>query len=316
MRLFQECHLSIAILYEKEHDYLKAEEHYTAVESSSVLPQLANCQYKMAVCYEKGKGVWKNEEEALEYYNRARTNGSIAASLCLLHKKYRPGYTADDYEKIEFDLIELIKLGSGDAYYEAGLLLFDPAYRNYYRQRLHGSAQAFFREAVDFGNVKAGFYLADLLLKENSNEPIIINLLESAIAINMPQAKYALAKLYNEGIIVPNNKLKAKLLFEEVLKYVSNADLSDGEAQYLYARLYFDGCAIERDTKKYMERLRLSAYYDYAIAIDELSSLYREGSIVSQSDDFFKAYIEKWGKERSCNTDNDDIEAYSKFSEK
>lgn len=245
-------------------------------------------QFNLGLCFEYGKGVSKDEADAVDLYRAASQQGLAAAQFQLA--KF---YAKDGAEQNWAEVVRLLKLavkqGHRDAHYALGL-----CYENGLGRKKNGQKAAWlYSFAAERGHKKAQeksllpwvqfhrgfFYEHGMGVKQDLERAA--NLYELAASLGHPEATYRLGLYHEEGRGVPQDKAKAVvqyLLAASRGSESARAKLNTPWVQYELAMDYFRK-NIQADHQRAFELLKLAASQGYAPAQRELGKCYERNVV-------------------------------------
>ncbi len=244
----------------------------------------ANAQFELAVCYETGKGVFKNGHLAIYWYEKAARCG-IAAAQYELGKQYENGcvVTKDDYDA-NYWYRKAAENGNAAAQYKQGL---------HFENNENGQINPYqsfewFKKAAEQGYVLAQLKLGKYYEKgigterniekaincykeaaEKGNNDALNNLAMCWVSdietnFNSEEALYYYKKASEDGqkqirerVLSDFQKFNTQDDYIEWLKFA--AELGDANAQYQLGIKYYTGSGIERNKKQAYEWIAKAA---------------------------------------------------------
>ncbi len=277
-----------------------------------------SAQFNLAICYDQGLGIEKNQLEAFKWYQKAARANIIQAkfNLAMYYKDGTEFKTDSGIVLLNQDLPRTIKLLNETA--SSG---FAPAKRELAKLYLEGEGVdkninksiGLFEEAAKGNDPEAMSLLAQYLIeKESDDKEKIVFLLKEAAKHNIPRALETLGSYYECGLHVPQDKhlafsyykkaaeLDSTAAQKKLADYYSNGnivDLNIWEAKYWYKKAaekndpyslfmlgtYADQGIAEPINKKLAARYFMrSAKFDFPKAQYNLATYYAKGEGVSK----------------------------------
>ena len=234
-----------------------------------------DAQIRLARCYEEGIGVCQNENEAMEWYEKASSNGNIIATQKYLKLKYRE----EEYKNVIRYRAELLK--AADKGNPNSQFLLGEWFRIHNRQ-LKYSKEAFvwYSKAAKKNHGDAMLKLAECY-ENGFGVPIdnieAIKWYKKAAKSGNKIACIKLAESYLHGNLVNKDTLEAIKWFEQAKISISGDDLcSIGYA-------YEVGDNIHMNKKKAIEYYLQAAEKGNANALYKLGVCYENGIGVSKN---------------------------------
>jgi TPR repeat protein len=202
-------------------------------------------QFALGILFQEGKGMSKNVQVAMNWYQRAAVNGHVPSqyNLALL--------MLEDASTVEKG-IEWLKMAANGGGDKAMLSLGNLYLSGQGVKADPGEARNWLENAAKLGNVDASFRLGLLhdseLLKEGADKALGLRLMEETASKNHLPAVLYLAQKYRAGAGVEKSLATAEKWYRVA------ADLNSGEGQMGLGELYELGEGVEQD---YAEALRL-----------------------------------------------------------
>lgn len=276
-------------------------------------------QYSLAALYYRGQGVEQDYELAFDLYQRSAAQenpyahyevakmfqaGIGTAKDGLLAKEHfckafigfviMEGNSHDD--KLQYRIGQMFYTGTGT-------------------EKDMNLAAGYFEQAAKLGNVHAQYMLGKVWLETGMKAPEqAMAWIEKAADSEDASARYALAKIYQEGIYVTKDIGRAVQLFELAAKqdhdyaacqlgklYLNEPEIKDIEkaihwltvssdlgnqyAQYSLAKLYQSGAEVPVDISKAIGLFTLSARQGNEFAAYQLGKLYLSGEAIPKDID-------------------------------
>lgn len=197
------------ILYAKEKNYVEAVKNFLkAAEQGN-----AEAQYILGFCYEIGQGVPQDYEEAVKWYRLAAEQGNADA-------KWQLGCCYERGYGVPKDIDEALKWYRLAA--EQGVFIYQYALGRSFEAGDDGFPQDY-KEAVMW-YLKASVYIADPKASKHEiwyrklPEYLQRYRIDGIGNVNVSSALYVLAKCYEEGRGVPQDKEEAERLYIQAAK--------------------------------------------------------------------------------------------------
>ena len=198
------------ILYAKEQNYVEAVKNFLkAAEQGN-----AEAQYVLGFCYEMGQGVSQDYEEAVRWYRLAAEQGNVDA-------KWQLGCCYERGYGVPKDIDEALKWYRLAA--EQGVFIYQYALAGSFEAGDDGFPQDY-EEAVMW-YLKASVYIENPMASKHEiwyrklPEYLQRYRIDGIENVNVPSALYALAKCYEEGRGVPQDKEEAEGLYIQAAKH-------------------------------------------------------------------------------------------------
>jgi TPR repeat protein len=207
-----------------------------------------SAMYFVAVSYEEGKVVQKNNESANKWYrnmiSKTETAGKSPDDIGLLGFLYEMGKGVDrDFDKAFSFYSKATELGSSVAMTRLGLLYS----RSDWQKKDDVQAVRLFKQAADLGDAAAKDFLGQMLVRGRGiqkDEPQAFLLFNEAASSGLAQAQYDLGLCYVEGRGTKIDVSKGL----EFLKMASSSGSSQADI-YLGQKYQF-GAGVQADKKK------------------------------------------------------------------
>lgn len=253
----------------------------------------AKGMYDLALCYQKGEGVDKNEKKAFQLLLRASDKGYDEAKFQLAECYYFGKGTKLDWERAYELYIETASHGNRKAQFMVG----------YYLMRNHGNS--FFSTVSERNTIKAfgwfmksaeqGYHPAQRRIGtffESGTDPCVRNLEKAkfwylkAAEQGNERALFALGRIYANGIdeITPD-------YFKAFEYYLMSAKKGLSVAQYRTGVSYLYGKGVARNTEEAKKWLELAAKQHHRMAEIMLDAMDNDSS-EEQTDPMEASYRE------------------------
>lgn len=240
----------------------------------------AKGMYDLALCYQKGEGVDKNEKKAFQLLLRASDKGYDEAKFQLAECYYFGKGTKLDWERAYELYIETASHGNRKAQFMVG----------YYLMRNHGNS--FFSTVSERNTIKAfgwfmksaeqGYHPAQRRIGtffESGTDPCVRNLEKAefwylkAAEQGNERALFALGRIYANGIdeITPD-------YFKAFKYYLMSAEKGLSVAQYRTGVSYLYGKGVAKNTEEAKKWLELAAKQHHRMAEIMLDAMDNECS--------------------------------------
>ena len=246
--------------------------------------------------YEEGKGVSRNESQAIFWYEKAANAGDATAMFLLgsLWFNRPPANDGENYKKSFKWFKKSAEKGNADSMEMLGL-----SYRRGKGVPVDSQKAIYwYKKAIDAGKKDAEKNLAeykdellqieedslngdDLLKRARSvmnfgNYKVALRCYEKSAARNNTEAMFELAKIYEEGNITPTNSDKAFKL------YLKAAESGISSAMVKVANCYAVGQNVEKNFSQALEWYKKAADSNNVEAMVKLATEYECGENVTQ----------------------------------
>jgi len=218
----------------------------------------AKAQYELGSCYERGKGVERNHEQAVEWFSRAA------------EQDFGPAKATISKFKDVARMRELAELGDAISQYQLGKYYFTSA-DSYVKRRVHldeaaesfGKAAEWLGKAAEQGHAEAQYYLGCLYGRGRGVEK------------DLERAFELFGKAAGQGDEHARKALEEKSKFEaDFADLRERAEKGDAEAQYNLGMAYKSGetfvfswgYPIDKDPERGVEWLRRAAEQGHELA--------------------------------------------------
>ncbi|MBO5122781.1 MAG: sel1 repeat family protein, partial [Oscillospiraceae bacterium] len=229
-------------------EYTQAVQHFrTAAEQGNRF-----AQYNLALCYEQGEGVEKNQSEAVRWYRAAAEQGDAKAQLNLARYYFKGEGVEQDLDaailwaeraceqesEVAAKLLELLKAAKEHPF-DLGVACFE---KNDYKK-----AVLYFRIAAQQGDANAQFNLALCYsqgqgVEQDQSEAA--RWYRKAAEQGDAKAQFLLARHYENGNGVEQN-------YQEAFHwYHKAAEQGDVNAQFILTQFYVEGRGVEQSLEK------------------------------------------------------------------
>jgi TPR repeat protein len=288
--------------FQKGLDAHRKEDYATAFREWMPLAEQgdARAQYFVGGLYSFGRGVERNDKQAM-YWTRKSAENGYANAIYSIAEQYQLGFRVDKdinesirwYEKLanKNDVKAQIKLGF---LYEDKLEDFEAA-ANWYKKAIeqaddntmynslgydfeeqNGKGFALYRLGLLYENVALRYLTSNLKRVPLDNSEAVKNY-KKAAELGIEDAVSQLAWLHNFGPIELRNYKEAAKWY---LKLVNKGDYF---AEYQLGILYEEGKGLVQDYKKAFDLYSSSSAKDSILADYRLAKLYKEGNGVAQN---------------------------------
>jgi len=227
----------------------------------------AEALYNLAVRYQSGKGgVSQDYEKALELYKLAANQYNFLKAQTFLSKAYRIGIP-DFIEKNQKDAIKYCKMAANSGDVNSQIVA-----ASYYREVEIDSSKAihYFTLAAKKGSLEAIFRLG-FIYQASNNEAKAFELYQYAAKKGHPAATYHLGLCYKYGKGVAIDEKKAFETFQ------LGADKLNPECQTSLGLCYQMGVGVDKDEKKAVELYQLAVKKNLSYAQRNLALCYKNG---------------------------------------
>ena len=253
------------------------------------------CAFWLGCIYEFGKGVEKNDVQAVHWYQVAVNLGETQACYNLAQAYWwgRPGVEQDKTKALMY-YSKSAESGDANAQFQMGYALF----KGEGIEKDVEKGLLWFEKAADQNHEIAQYNLGRYYLF-NAPPDIIdrdagFKYMESSAKSGYTDAEVTMGYLYSEGIGVEKNFETSKLWFEKA------AYKGDKVALYNLGSLYYHGGdGIEIDYKKAFDLCLKSAQMGYTPAEERLSYLYANGEGVPKNRNEAKRWFDRAKKEKT-----------------
>ena len=237
----------------------------------------AEAQYKLGVCYEKGRGVDMNMEKAVEWYRKSAEQGQAKAqyNLALCYEKGKGVEKNDEqakqlYKKAVLNLKDAAEQGDDEAQRLIGLCYeFGRG-----EEKNMEKAVEWYRKSAEQENAGAQ---RNLGLCYEFGRGVEKNM-EKAVEWYRKAAEQGYAEAqYNLGVCYYNGTGVAQDYKQAVEWWRKAADQGNANAQSNLGVCYEKGLGVEKDMKKAVELYRKSADQGDALAQVNLGVCYEKG---------------------------------------
>ena len=242
----------------------------------------AEAQYKLGVCYEKGRGVDMNMEKAVEWYRKSAEQGQAKAqyNLALCYEKGKGVEKNDEqakqlYKKAVLNLKDAAEQGDDEAQILIGLCYeFGRG-----EEKNMEKAVEWYRKSAEQGNATAQCNLGNCYY----NGTGVAKDYKQAVEWYRKSAEQGnaggqrnLGNCYYNGIGVTKDYKQA------VEWYRKAANQGNAEAQSDLGNCYYNGTAVAKDYKQAVEWYRKSAEQGYHWGQHNLGVCYYKGTGVAK----------------------------------
>lgn len=247
---------------------------------------LPDAQYQLALAYRDGKGTGKNPEESFSWCQRAADQNHVKAQ-CLLGIMLRTGSGCPrDPGEAVFRFRQAAARGNADSMFMLGQMYENGEGIPEDRQK----AERYFRQAAAAGHQRAGIALRRFAKKQSEHEKAEEYFKQSENNFKSGDVRTALSQLElsaSLGYAPAQQKLG---IFHLKKMLLDNPDPEKGarligkaaeqgfaSAQYLLARLYYEGKEIRQDHQRSFEWCSKAAAQKYPQAVALLGYFHRKG---------------------------------------
>ncbi len=227
----------------------------------------------LGYCLEQGKGVDKDVDQARALYARAGNKG-YGLGMHRLGLMYHEGTGVPPSDSKAFDFyMKAYQLGDKSAPQGIGVFY-----------QLGWAGEKSLDKAIDYYNigVRCGDPYAEHALGElferKKDYAKAKAYYESASAKGLPQAKFRLGCLYDDGLIEPQSYEKAAELYADAAEYGLPF------AQYNLALLYENGLGVKQSFPKAADLYKKAAEHKFIPAVINLAYCYLDGYGVEKKD--------------------------------
>lgn len=246
--------------------------------------------YQLALCYYKGQGVCKDEQEALKWYQRAAEQGHLKAQAAL-------GFRYDKGSGVEINQEQAFLWHRKAAEQGLPIAQFNLGKCYEYGKGITENAEAayrWYRKAAEQGLSVAQFELAQCYgrgVGVDKNKGKAVQGAQRAAEQGYAKAQRLLGDHYYYGEGVSENKVEAFRWYSKA------AEQEDATAEYMLGDCYYRGYGTEENEQEALKWYLKAAEHGDAIAQLTLGDCYHNGIIVelnkAESIDWYRKAAEQ-----------------------
>lgn len=241
-----------------------------------------NAQQKLAKCYEDGRGLPQNREEAMKWYLKAADNGDSNALQNYLKLKY---YSKTYQEVVKYRLSLLSFADSGNQ--NSQFLLGEWFYHHDNQPSYKSEAFVWYTRAAKNGHGEAMYKLGEYYENRLSSNSEAIKWYEKAAKNGNKSSCLKLAESYLYG------KLTKKNINEAIKWYRLSGDVINGTDLCNIGYAYDVGDSVPMDKSKAVKYYREAANKGDMVAQYNLGVCYENGDGVTTNLDTARFWYEK-----------------------
>lgn len=239
----------------------------------------ADAQYRLAMMYDTGKGIYRSSSKAYEWYLKAAEQDDVKAQLNIGGMYASGNGRPQDYEKAYEWFMKSANNGYASSQYNIGTLYYEGKGVSVDRHK----ARKWYVKAAEQGHVDARHNLSVLSSENNNPEEAFSWVLKNAEQGDA-YAQYQIGLFYYDGHNVLQDKRKA---YEW---YSQSAEQGMAKAQNNLAAMYISGSGIPQNSEKAFKWFLEAAKRGHEGAQYNIAEMYSYGKGVKQ--DYKKAH--KW----------------------
>ncbi len=229
-----------------------------------------DAQYYLGKAYASGKGVKKDQKQAVEWYRKAADNGNADAQNNL-GAAYANGNGVEKNDENAAYWWQ-VAADNGNAAAQANLGVAYATGRGV-RQDIF-KAVGLWRQAANQDNAPAQYYLG---MTYGKDDPRSFQWFKKAAEQDVVKAQTAVGQAYENGVGVTRNEVQAAEWYQKA------ADQGDAEAQLRLGDCYYYGAGVEKDLAESARLYQKAADQGNAVAQYNLGVSYWFGSGIAKN---------------------------------